>query len=358
MANLPAVQARNIFTKVMIDAYNERIPSSSFLKSFFKVKTTATKTVSIEVQRGTEKIAVDVLRGTGGRRNQFSLSSEKEFLPPFYNENFDATSLDRYDRVFGMNANAVPKTIGYLASDVADKYMALREKIERAKELQAAQVFETGVVVTKNGDNIDFKRKAGSLVDNSASPWSTTTTDVEAQLVAGAEFIRRTGKNSTSEFNITMSGTAWIALKKTDYFKNNANFNQVLLIDVNMPQASSNGASFHGRIVAGAYIFNVWTYDEGYDTDAGVFTRYWNEKKVFITPVKGTKFDMAHAGVPAIIRDVKRAEFSQFIKQIASEYYMNNYIDPAAKAHIFEIYSAPLPVPVTVDMIYTMQILA
>ena len=44
----------------------------SFLRSFFPVKTTASKYVSIEVQRGTEYAAVDVLRGTDGNRNTFS----------------------------------------------------------------------------------------------------------------------------------------------------------------------------------------------------------------------------------------------------------------------------------------------
>jgi len=356
--SLPIVQARAIFTRTMIDSYREKTPAASFLKSFFNVITATTKTVSIEVQRGTEKIAVDVLRGMDGQRNQFSLSTEKEWMPPFYNENFDNTSLDRYDVVFGQNDNFSPQTIGYLASDVADKYQALRDKIERAKEKQAAQVLETGIVTLKYGDTIDFKRKAGSLVDNSANPWTVVGTDVEGQLIASAEFIRRTGKNGTAEFNLITSGTAWVNLKKTDYFKNNANYNQVKLIDINMPQASSLGSSYHGQITAGAYIFNVWTYDEGYTTDAGVWTPYLNAKKAIVLPVRGSRLVMAHAGVPAIIRDTRNAEFNQFITSVASEYYLNNYIDDKGKAHIFEIYSAPLAVPVTVDMIYTMQIIA
>jgi hypothetical protein len=66
---------------------------------------------------------------------------------------------------------------------------------------------------------------------------------------------------------------------------------------------------------------------------------------------------MAHAGVPAIITDRRRAEYPQFIANQAAEYYLNNYIDMKRKSHTFEICSAPLAVPVTVDMIYTMQVL-
>lgn len=357
---LPIQQARNIFTKAYLQAFKENIPTPSFLKSFFDVKKYATKTIGIEVQRGTERIAVDVLRGVDGQRNQFSLSTEKEFMPPFYNENFDATLLDRYDRVFGAEANQVPATIGYLATDVADKYTMLRAKIERAKEKQCAEVFETGIVVLNNGDNIDFKRKAASKVDVGAGQyWTTAAADVEAQLIAGAEFIRKQGKNGTPEFNLVISGAAMVALKKTDYFKDNADYKQVQLIDIKMPQTTSFGAGYHGRIVAGAYIINLWTYDEIYEQkDTGVITRYLSENIAFMVPVKGTRFELAHAGVPAIIRDKANAEFGSMIVSKAAEYYLNNYIDNKGKAHIFEIYSAPLSIPVTVDMIYTIQILA
>jgi hypothetical protein len=358
---IPTQQARELFTKAYMASYKERVPVAAFLMSFFSIMTFATKSVSIEVQRGTERIAVDVIRGTEGNRNSFSKSSEKEFIPPFYNEYFDATSLDRYDRVFGSTFSDVPATIGYLASDVTDKTLMLRDKIERAKELQCAQVFDTGVVTLLNGDNIDFKRKATSLVDltGAGGYWTTTTTDVEAQLVAAAEFIRRTGKNGTPEFNLVMSGSSWLLLKKTDYFKNTAAYNQVKLMDIRMPQTTSFGAGYHGQINAGAYTFNIWTYDEVYEASgSGTVTRYWNDKKAFVTPVNGTKFNLAHAGVPAILADTRNAEYSQYIANIATDYYLNNYIDPKRKAHIFEIYSAPLAVPVTVDMIYTMQVKA
>ena len=357
MANIPVQQARALFTKAYMAAYKERVPVPSFLMSFFTVLTFATKSIGIEVQRGSEFIAVDVERGAIGNRNQFTRSTEKQWIPPFFNEWFDATSLDRYDVVFGGSENAAPATIGYLASDVADKLLMLKDKIDRAKELQCAQIFSSGVVTLKNGDNIDFKRKATSIVDLAAY-WSDTSADVESQLIAGAEFIRQDGKNGTPEFNLVMSGAAWVALKKTDYFNKNANYQKVQLIDIMMPQTRSFGAGYHGRIVAGAYIFNVWTYDQVYQAaGTGTITRYLASNLAFMVPVSGTRFNMSHAGIPAIMADQARAEFPQYIAQLASDYYVNNYIDAFRKAHIFEILSAPLGVPVTVDMIYTMQVL-
>lgn len=357
---IPTQQARAIFTNAYMEKFKELVPAPSFLKSFFTEKTYTTKSISIEVRRGTEKIAVDVQRGVDGQRNKFSLSTEKQFVPPFYNENFDATSLDRYDVMFGQDPSTSPATIGYLATDIAEKYAALREKIERAKELQCAQVFETGVVTLTNGDNIDFKRKATSLVDltGAGGYWSTAATDVDAQLAAAAAFIRNSGKNAASQFNLTMSSSLFATLKKTDWFKANAGYFQVKLMDIVMPQKNSTGASYNGTISAAGYIFNLWIYDEVYENSSNVMTAYWNAKKAFVTPVTGTRFEIAHAGIPAIITDLTKTEYNQFIVNQASDYWLNNYIDNARKAHIFELYSAPLAIPVSVDMIYTMQCVA
>jgi hypothetical protein len=359
--SIPAVQARGIFTKAYMAAYKENVPASSFLKSFFTVKTFPTKSVSIEVQRATERIAVDILRGTTGNRNTFSRSSEKEYIPPFFSESFDATQLDRYDVGFNQIGSAVPQTIGYLASDVAGKLITLREKIERAKEKQCAEVFETGIVTMNNGDNIDYKRKAGSLIDldTAGDYWSVAGADVDADISAGGDFIRQYGKNPVKELNLVMSGAAYALLKLTDWWSDTANWRRASLMDVKMPMADSTGAVYHGEISAGAYRVHLWTYDEIYeDATSGTITRYLDETKAFLVPVKGTRFELVHAGVPAIIRDVNNAEFSEFIQDQAAEYYINNYIDKKAKSHTFEIYSAPLAIPVTIDQIYTMKVKA
>jgi len=358
MANLPLQQAKKLFHDMLIAVYDEMIPQPSFFKSFFRVETTQAKTVDIMVRRGSEYIATDVLRGAGSNRNKMSRSTEKEFMPPFYNEDFEGTALDRYDRVFGDEAAGVPATIGYLAKDVARNYMLLRDKIERAKEKQCAEVLETGIVELKSHDNIDFKRKAASKVDKSTTdPWSNTGAKVENQLIEAGDFMRKTGKNSSKTLNLVMSSDVFVYLKKTDYFKNNANYQQISLIDMNLPQVNAEGGVFHGRISAGPYIFNLWTYDEVYTDSTGTTQYYWPRTHAVVLPTAGAELVLAHAGVPAIITDKARAEYPQFIANQAAEYYLNNYIDQKRKSHTFEIYSAPLAVPVTVDMIYTMQVL-
>lgn len=355
--SIPLQQARKIFTEETVAVYRENAPVPSFLRNMFTERTTTSKIVNIEVQRDTEYIAVDVNRGGGGKRNTFSKSTLKEFMPPYFEENFDATSMDRYDIAFGQGEISA-RTIGLAAREVGMKLIKLQDKIERAKEKMCAEVLETGVVTLTKGVNIDFKRKAESLVDPGAGNyWTTTDAPVEAQIVAAGTFIRNKGKNAVKELDMILSSASWIALKETTYFKDTANFNAVQLIAVNRPIADAFGATMHGQIDAGQFKVNVFVYDEVYDTEAAAANRYLSEDVTIFLPVTGHQLVMAHGGVPAIIRDVQNAEFPEWIMNMEGAYWVNNYIDPRGKAHIFEIMSAPVPIPVTVDMIYTLTTL-
>ena len=97
MAEISILQAHAQFTQKVVAVYNQIPKSTAFLRSFFKVKETNTKEVSIMVKRGTEYVAVDVERGTNGNRNRFSKSSQKVYIPPFFNEHFDLTEMKFYD---------------------------------------------------------------------------------------------------------------------------------------------------------------------------------------------------------------------------------------------------------------------
>jgi hypothetical protein len=297
-----------------------------------------------------------VNRGGKGRRNQFTKASQKIFLAPYYNEYFEATSLETYDNM--IVGGGSPELVGSTVREIGEKLQTIRDKINRAKELQAAQVFETGIITLVNGDNIDFKRKAGSLVDpGGGNYWDTAATDVESQIVAAGTFIRNEGKNPVKELDMTLSQASWIALQGTTYFSTKANYNQVTLLAINRPVANATGSTFHGQITAGQFIVNVWVYDEVYEDDAGAITRFMSENQTIFLPAQGTRFTMTHAGVPKTIHDPNRAEFNEFITNEKAEFAVYNNIDRRRFSHEFGIMSAPIAVPVSIDMIYTLQTL-
>lgn len=347
--NISTTDARALFTKMLIDVYKERTTPTSFLRSFFKVKESTTKEISIEVQRGTEMIAVDVERGTEGNRNKFSKSTEKIFVPPYFREYFDATELDLYDRLFGSTEIGMGIFTAFMDS-VADKMRMLQDKIERAYELQCAQVLETGIVTLINGDNIDFKRKTASMVNKGAGNyWATGTVDPYADLEAGCTFMRQKGKAMGGTFNAIMGSLAYAALLNNTIFKAANNLFNLRLDSVTKPQRESVGGTLHGQIVCGSYLVNLWTYPEYYDTATVQNNSYINPKKVIMLP-EDPRFALAFAAVPQLLTDGAAPKKGAFV--------FGDYIDERNAKHIFDVKSAGVAIPVGVDQIYTVQVVA
>lgn len=356
---IPIQDARGIFTKTLVTTWNElmELAPKSFLGSFFTKKTSLSKEISIEVMRGTEKIAVDVHRGGEGNRNQFSKSAEKIFVPPYFKEYFDATELDRYDRLFGQDASSVTSgIITGMIEQALEKLTILRYKIERAYELQASQVFTNGIVALTSGDNIDFKRKALSMaVKEPAGYWTVTTVNPITDLLTGCNFLRQTGKATDGEFNAILGANVLLALLENPFIKHDK-LTVLPLVELKTPQVSAMGGVYHGTLSVGPYKVHLWSYPEFYDNSAGVSTAYVNADYYYLLPKSSGKFIMSYASVPAIIRDPRNAEFPEYIRQMEADYYINNYIDPAGEKHVFSIASAGLAVPVSVDRIYSSKV--
>jgi hypothetical protein len=339
--------ARALFTKKVIAVYLEQTNVTSFLRSFFRVVETMEKEISIEVRRMGEKIAVDVLRGTEGNRNTFSKSTEKIFLPPLYWEFLTANDHRLYDVAIGLQSG---KAFAALAKQLGVDLFELQKKIERAIELQCAQVLETGIVQLNAGTNIDFKRKAGSLVDGSATPWSNNSYDPIAHLKSGCEWIRQNGKSQGDIFNVIMGSSAKAAFDNNTLVQAKADILRIDAMNIRMPQRQSIGGTTHGEVAAGDYRVRIWTYPEFYTNSDGDSTPYINPKKIIILP-ENPDFTLVFAAVPQLISD------GGSVPQQGA-YLIQEFIDEKAVSHEIHIKTAPVAIPVAVDQIYTKQVLA
>jgi hypothetical protein len=347
---IPASDARALFTKTLIEVYQERIKPTTFLRGFFPTVTTPTKEVSIEVERMGEKVAVDVLRGTEGNRNTFSRSTEKIFVPPLYREYFDATQLDLYDRVLGSQGNAQAPLFAALLNSVADRVGTLQDKIERAVELQCSQVLEFGTVTLKQATSINFQRKAGSLVDPGAGNYLANAIDPFALFEAGCKFLRETGKSGDAVFNAILGSTALADLLNNAKFQARQNLFNMALDSVQGPVRDVNtGATFHGIITAGAYKVQLWAYPQVFEdpNNANAITPYINPKKVIMIPLM-PKFKLAYGAVPRLIGEPGQLP-------VQGAYVLGEFIDERKAVHDFDIQSAPVAIPVAVDQIYTFK---
>lgn len=342
-------QALGIFTDSVVSAFKKKATTTNFLGTFFPEKYSPTKLISVAVTRDKEKIAVDVERGSQGNRNTFSSASIRNYKPPFFDEFFDATELDLYDRLFG-DKSINEDTFSAFVLDVADKMDILRFKVERKYEYMRAQVFEDGVVTVKNGDNINFNRKAESMVANVAgNTWTTDTVDPYQTIAVGCEFIRKEALYMGGHHNVILGSEAHAAFFNNAIVKGRNNLQQLKLDDLNPPRPIGAGAVYHGRVTAGQYTADLWTYPQFYEDAAGAKQPYINPKKIIVLPA-ATNFEMCYAAVPQLLTGG-----GMMLQQ--GPWLPYDYVDVRKCTHDFGIKSAGVPVPVAIDEMHTTQVI-
>ena len=348
MATITTQEARGAITRALIDMYNERVRPTGFLRSFFPDVLTSAKNVSWEVRRSTEKIAKDVARGSEGNRNKISHSTEKITTPPYYREFFDATQLDLYDRMVASQRLDASMTADFVAQ-IADNFELLQDKIERAYELQAAEVLQDRTVTSKFSGTLNFFPKADSIVDKSGEAWTSSSVDPKKHLKEAGNFIRQQGKAQGGVLNVICGDEAFDALINNAIIQKHADLKDYDLMIISEPQRNASGGTFHGRISAGAYKCNIWTYPEFYDNDQGVSTPYIDPKKIVVLP-ESPRFRTAFGAVPQLI-DADTPRITR------GAYVVGQFKDERNSAHIYDIKSAGLCVPVAVDQVVTYTVI-
>jgi Phage major capsid protein E len=351
--NIQSTDAQALFTKKLIDVYKERVAPQEFLETFFPTGATDitdTLELSIEVQRATEKVAVDVVRGSDGNRNEFTKSTEKIFIPPYFREYWDQNHMQAYDNMFrasSVSANGLARLI----NQAADHMEQLEFKIRRAIEIQRAQVLDTGIVTFDKGlGQIDFKRKASSKVDlTSAGGYWATNNNIYAQLQAGCEWLRKNGKVSTNTFEMICGDEAITALMANTVFLGKQDLFHMKLDNIMPPRKVAAGAVYHGTLSAGPYQINVWSYPEWYENAAGNLVPIMNPKNAVLLP-PNPRFKTAYAMTPQLLSPGQQPQVGRFI--------IGEYTDEKKRTREFHIESAPLAIPTAVDHIYTMKAVA
>lgn len=343
-------EARNLLTKGLVAVYKERPKTTGFLRSFFPAKESMTEKVSIEVRRGTEKIAVDVKKYDDGNLNIISKSTERLIVPPMYHEYIVANDHDLYQVTVGAMQTGQGETFfKQLVEGLAEDMGITVDKMERAMEKQCADVLETGVIQLANNTNIDFNRKSASMLAYAAGrDFSIGTVDPKAVFLTGLQFLREKGKSQGSVYNAILGNDVLVALLNNPLFQKQGDIKDWSLDSIREPQRNAVGGTLHGQISVGAYKVNLWSYPEVYDV-AGVSTPYVNDKKMILLP-ENPNFVLAFAAVPQLIQN------GGTIPQKGA-YLFSDYYDMRNTIHEMHAKTRPVAIPVAVDQIWTAKIL-
>lgn len=341
-------QARALFTQALVDVYRDITPVKGFGRSFFRDELNLTKLAKIEVERGFEFVAVDVLRNSDGNANQASRSTEKIIEPPFYSEWLPLNSLDAYDRVLANPSETFE--LAALTREAGQKTAKLRDKIERAYELQTWQVFKNGIVSLSKVAQVDYKRKALSMVDLGGSDyWTVSGSNPIEDLEKGCNFLRTVGKSNGGVVNAIMGSKALDAFLNNAKVKEIGELRRIDLITIKLEQRNALGASLYGAVTVGAYTVMIWTYPEFYDVVEGgnvVSKPYVDQNDVIMLP-EAPRFVMSYNQVPQLLGDT-------YVPQTGA-YLLREEIDVQKKAHKMYVESAGIAIPTAVDQIYTIK---
>lgn len=345
----------------IVGKFKEDIPVRAGFSGFFPRETTPTLHVDIQVERDNDLIATDVVRFTQGNKNKRTKSTEKKFEPPFFKLEYDFSRDEVYMNTVAHGVMTSPNVNQAIAQNALREVRNNRKKVERAIRKQQAEVLQTGIVVLESGDNIDYKRKAASIVDlTTGSYWNQASTDPLDDMKNGMKFLREEGNSYGSSVNLFMRDAGLTALLNNENpaLAKALDSRRMERANIVMPQFdNASGMAFHGQVAAGDFTINLWTYNEKY-TDASGNTKYYLEEENAVMLPSDFEGKTIFGGLPYMRQTSIGGQSIKVPAVMASEFLIRGWDDEATISSTLELTSAPLVVPFTIDKIYTMQILA
>jgi hypothetical protein len=291
-------------TKKMIAMYNQEAAPNLFLSSFFKTPPENffdSEKVEYDVERSDEDVSVAVQNVAAAyRENAHELFTNKEVTPAVHQEGAAITVFDMMKREAGRTTYDSPQ---FQASAIRKVFKVMRKmenKILRAKELQAAQLFTTGKVdlVDKNGNTMfeaDFKPKVTHFY-NASTAWDQNGADPLADIKAGCDLVRKDGLIKP-DMMIMGVGSFELLIKNDDVLKR-LDTRNLSMGAIGPMTITGEGGEFRGTLEVGSYRLAIYTYDAQYkDPQTGNKVPYIADDKVVIMSSK-IRLDACFGSIP------------------------------------------------------------
>jgi hypothetical protein len=253
-----------------------------------------------DIKRGNEKVAKMVKRGMPARilGSDFKNLDTEQYTSNnlrfgLIKEELDLTNDQTFRRVFGSNAYTEADRSQVLRLLARDGNMEMFRRIVRKDEILASQSILLGTQEVLEGTAdaewmYDWQRNS-NLTFAAANPWNGGSQDIVADLDLMGEALRKYGKVRPGA--ALVGAGAMDALIKDSDVQATADNRRYTLIEVS--QSNPVPAEYQWLIDGGAVAygrfktnkgFSLWLfqYNEYYETDAGVFTKYMPEDKVLM----------------------------------------------------------------------------
>lgn len=336
---------------------------SLFFRGLFADKISQARGAEFFVKKYGRDVAVDVsIYATEGNVNRFDKQTQKDFIPPFYYETCPYSAHEAYQALMNPASSTISKgQYVSLTEKMAEDLLHVYDKLDRTEELLCSQALYTGTVTVRNGNNIDFKREAGSMkAYNSDYDWGIDTVNPDDILIEGAQWLVSKGYAAPAGLvHVIMGNTALQKFQLNPIRKAKGDIRDQKYMTLSTGRMNGVGAVPQGTYSAGSYTFILWSYPEIYkDPDSGADTNYANPYAILMLP-EVMDFEMFYGAVP---------EWSSRIDGMPAEGSIPTVV--AGKRVVFQekdikavsmansIKSAPLPLTKEVNKIFVATVAA
>lgn len=340
-------------------------PLRAGLSPYFKRETIPTNMVSTLIKKNHNFISFDVVNYGEGTYSENSKIQENLYKAPVYEHKyaFDNDGLYMTTVAKGLMNNAPVNS--QIAQKALNAMRADKNKIERAVLKQQWDFAKNGIVALKNNDNIDFKRSADSIVNITTASgyggvyWNNSATAKPLTDYQKAGFYLRNIAFSTARtFYSIMSSSTYNRLAQVVEIKDILESRRANRAELNMPEIDLvAGMAYQGVLSTTDFEVIIVTYDDFY-TDPTTLAKVpflaedlvvniptdFSGKTIFAAlRTKGTTNLGVEANIPALVE---------------AEYAMRSFWDDMSITGGMILNSSPIVIPVDVDLIHTMKVLA
>ena len=350
----------NLITKI-VEAFNRKpdINKMGFLSSFFRTTEdsfTDAEEFEYDLTRTGEEVA-PVVRdlNTGAVYIVEDKFGNKKVPFPVYALASVAGIAQLMKRQPGENSYAEKVNwLGKIAKILVNAFSKMTTMLRYSIELQAAQVLQTGkITLTDEKGNavydLDLKPKA-SHFPAAAIAWGASGATIKKDITALADVIRNDGLCDVT--NLIFGKEAWEAFISDNDIKDSLKQDGLRLGTLN-PSLVNKGGKYMGWIDIGAYRFDLWLYNAGYNKfgskDKVKFVE--DNKIIFLPDTEDLDFRKMFGGIPSVDPDAMFPELFAGKIQIDNEYDFRPrvWFEKKNEAYVGEIKSRPLCWPFSID---------
>lgn len=344
----------------------KEMPVKSGISNFFPRETITTNMVSTLVKKNQNFMSIDIVNYGEGKFNKESKIQENFYVPPVYEEGyfFDSDSLYMTTVAKGLMNSAPVNT--QVAQKALNQTRLNKEMIERAIIKQQWDFATTGIVVLKNGDNVDYKRDSASLVNVTAASgyggvyWNNASTAKPlTDYQKTGSYLRNNARSTARTFYSIMKSSTFNQLAQIAEIKELLNSRRANRAELHMPEIDLvAGMAYQGTLSTTDFEVILVTYDDSYTDKATNSKVDFLPDNLVVNIPTDFKGKTIFAALKAKMKSTLSGVETNMPALIEAEYNLRSFWDDRSITGGLLLNSSPLVIPVDVDLIHTMQVLA